>query len=75
MIHCAPVTRKPVCADPEVIYCDECWQEITEEPFYVIGFGKGHASSDTIICPRCMQENHARYINDFIQERKQNNDL
>lgn len=60
--------------DPSEVYCDECWQPIADEKFYVIGFGKGHALSDTIICEACMEKNHMRYLEDFIQERKDFND-
>ena len=56
--------------DPSVIFCDECWEPITDETFYIFGFGKGHALSDEIICENCLRLNHMRYTVDFIQERK-----
>ena len=56
--------------DPSVVYCDECWEPITDETFYIFGFGKGHALSDEIICENCLRRNHMQYLVDFIQERK-----
>ena len=56
--------------DPSVVYCDECWEPITDETFYIFGFGKGHALSDEIICENCLRRNHMQYLADFVEERK-----
>lgn len=72
------ITRKLTMTniDPDAVYCDECWQEITDETFYVLGFGKGHALSDMIICEKCLRDNHLVYLADYLEERKDfNNDL
>lgn len=66
------ITRKLAMTntDPNAVYCDECWEEITDETFYVLGFGKGHALSDMIICEKCLRNNHLIYLADYLEERK-----